>query len=155
MAAHYDGNGDGDGESEIFATHLLGHLACIDLPFGINKKSKQARAGPIINSNAANSNSNSSNSATATVQQQQQQQMQLQIICNLVVYLYLIYENDNKPTNAIYVFVSGQRDRQGHCQRGEWRGGEEEEQSLALVLQWQWGCHINSGGRKRAANNAA
>lgn len=29
---------DGDGESEIFATHLLGHLACIDLPFGINKK---------------------------------------------------------------------------------------------------------------------
>lgn len=66
MAAHCDGNGDGDGESEIFATHLLGHLACIDLPFGINKKSKQARAGPIINSNAANSNSSNSNSATAT-----------------------------------------------------------------------------------------
>jgi len=55
------------------------------------------------------------------------EEMQLQIICNLVVYLYLIYENDNKPTNAIYVFVAGQ------CKKGS---VEESFQGSCSIIKY-------------------
>lgn len=57
-------------------------------------------------------------------------EMQLQIICNLVVYLYLIYENDNKPTNAIYVFVAG------HCKKGGW-GGDASLLVARQLPRWE------------------